>query len=375
MTVMRIGKYPTTCFLFLLILAAACSRSATPVLPTAETATTEAVQPQVAQPTPVPTVLPTPTAAVLMENAPLISPANAAFLHQALMIPVENPSALVWSQDGRLLGTMSGSGLVLLDDRTLSTTARVEMSEPFYLLDFSPTSGLMATTVDQKTIELRGITSGEVRHVLQLESPLSTAQFSPDGVRLAVSLADTIAVQLWDAANGSLVKTLTGFQTAAPVYEGSIGEDGKTLIWRSRGTIQLMNMETGVMGPQFQHEDFVAAVALSADGKTLATSAAGTVNGFFQPLIKLWDTAEGVEKATVPAGDTPSPSLSFSPDSNLLASCDDNHITLWDVQAGQTLGAVSGHEDRVSSVAFSPDGKTLASAAYDGTVRLWQATP
>jgi len=65
-------------------------------------------------------------------------------------------------------------------------------------------------------------------------------------------------------------------------------------------------------------------------------------------------------------------SISFSPDSNLLAGGDgDNTIKLWDVKSRKEVAMLVGHSDWVSSVSFSPDGGLLASGSGDETIKLW----
>ncbi len=65
-------------------------------------------------------------------------------------------------------------------------------------------------------------------------------------------------------------------------------------------------------------------------------------------------------------------SLSFSPDTNQIASCDIHaKIYIWDISTGKIRMKLTGHGGYVNSVAFSPDGKKLLSGSHDGTIRIW----
>ena len=67
--------------------------------------------------------------------------------------------------------------------------------------------------------------------------------------------------------------------------------------------------------------------------------------------------------------------LTFSPDGSILIGSSmgvwDIPIKLWDVETGNSLGILSGHTEPVEALTFSHDGKILASGSDDGTVLLW----
>ena len=82
------------------------------------------------------------------------------------------------------------------------------------------------------------------------------------------------------------------------------------------------------------HEDFAQAWALSPDLKTIATSAAATIEGaFFRSssfgILISWDKSE-----TLLSGDKISTALAFSPDGSILASTSGGSLTLWEPLVG-----------------------------------------
>ena len=80
----------------------------------------------------------------------------------------------------------------------------------------------------------------------------------------------------------------------------------------------------------------------------------------------LYDTATGQPIALFTGHEDWVASVAFSPDGKTLASggaSEDKTVRLWDVETGKQKHLLTGHEERINGVAFSPDGKTLASGS------------
>jgi WD40 repeat protein len=195
--------------------------------------------------------------------------------------------------------------------------------------------------------------------------------FSPELTYIAVTQAETWEVVIYSFVNGQEIRRLTGFETAAPVFDASFANSPQWIVWHARGTLQLQEVETGKLGPLFSHEDFVSAFTLSPDGAILASAAGKTVNGTYSPTISLWDAAQGVEMNTLILN-SPTSTLAFSPDEKLLAAGIGSSLQFWRVSDGKLLGSFAGHNDQINALAFSPDGKTLASTGFDNQLYLWQ---
>ncbi len=93
-----------------------------------------------------------------------------------------------------------------------------------------------------------------------------------------------------------------------------------------------------------------------------------------QPITSV--NAAGVTQLMTLGDETVSiESLSFNPDSNLLAAAaSDGSVHLWDIATGESRLVLEGHTDGATSVAFGGGGYLLAVGTGSGQVRLWDAT-
>jgi len=118
------------------------------------------------------------------------------------------------------------------------------------------------------------------------------------------------------------------------------------------------------------HLSIIESLAYSKDGKYIASGS--------YTEVKIWDAALGIPKHTVGGFAASVVTLSFSPDSKLLAvgggaPTEDGEIKVFDVVTGKVVTDIkSGHSDTVYGVCFSPDGKMLATCGADKFVKVWE---
>jgi WD40 repeat protein len=307
---------------------------------------------------------------------PVITASNVINLKETARTTIKNPSRMVWFLDSSKAAVLSQDNLTILNTTTLLSEGSIEFMPPIFSLAFSPYGPTVASTSDQITLDLREVVHGSVIRTISPPGQILAFDFSPDGKYLLTGSVDEIAVSIWDVTSGQEVKKLSGFETAAPVYNVVFAPDNRSIIWISRAAIQLMDIATGKLGNRFEHEDFISAFAVSKDGKWLATAAGGTINGEFVPLIRIWDISNGqqvglIQVDKMPFGDA----LAFSPDSQLLAAGMGPTVLLWSVPLGEQLAEFQVGGEGVSSISFSPDGGAIGSTSTDGPVTIWRVSP
>jgi len=172
---------------------------------------------------------------------------------------------------------------------------------------------------------------------------------------------------VWDLAAR---KRLHVLEHEAAVYAVAVSPDGRVVATGTgQRTLSLWNAQTGERLKQLKpHGDAIYCVQYAHDGQHLASAGGSTDGG--DTTCRLW--SEGVNKNSVYKGHARQVyGLAFSPDDKLLASgSSDKTIRIWNLE-NSTFSEFNGHTSDVYRIAFSPDQRQLASASQDGSVRVW----
>lgn len=253
-------------------------------------------------------------------------------------VPAGNPAQLASaSSQSKIAWSEAGGVVKLWDGAPDSEPASFEGSYgEITSLALAPAGDLLAAAGFDNGLSLWDTTSGDPAQTWDLPSFLANLAFSPDGSRLAGIDPQSFSAHIFDLETREEVHSLTWEGHASPVLYGAFfSPDWTRLAWVARGTVQLVDAETGEPGPSMQHEDFVSDLAWSPDGALIVTLAAGEFEGSFSPLILIWDAATGEPAHIIPLVDFPI-SVEFSPAGDSLAVLlNTGEIQLWSPQPTQ----------------------------------------
>jgi hypothetical protein len=209
-------------------------------------------------------------------------------------------------------------------------------------------------------------------------SAVTALAYAPDGSALAVARHGR--VELRDPAGQSLLRELAcdgqsvnalRFSADGRLLAAGGGEPGR------RGTVWLWKLPPSTSsteraeGPALcgrleGHRDAVYALALSADGRVLAT-------GSYDATVELWDPERLAGLRTLRGHNGAVYGLDFRRDGKVLASASaDRTAKLWRVEDGERLETLSQPLKPLHALAFAPDGTRVAAAGADSRIRVWQ---
>ncbi|MGF1540760.1 MAG: WD40 repeat domain-containing protein [Pleurocapsa sp.] len=210
------------------------------------------------------------------------------------------------------------------------------------LLSFSP-DGLIASVEPDGIIiwqdgKVQRILPGHYASESQMSIAPTAIAFSPDSRYLATAtwsqgvLIPDKAIVVWEIATGKPVLTLNG---DAGCQQLLFDPEGKIIYSTCGMGIQAWNFPSGEPLFSFDTSNPQGAIALTPDGKVMATVNAnltGGQQGEQSNIIQLWQLNEG--EATL-------------------------------------LNSLAGHSNDIAKLEFTANGRNLVSSSYDGKIQVW----
>jgi Tol biopolymer transport system component len=234
---------------------------------------------------------------------------------------------------------------------------------------FSPDGKLLASGGGDRMIRVWDVSTAKEVHALEGPTSFTCAvRFSPDGKVLAAAGYETGSgnpIYLYDVATGKELPRLAGHPTGG-VRRLVFTPDGKQLVSGGfDGAVRVWDLASGKQVRVMQIESgTVYSIALSGDGKTLATAG--------RDGLHLWDLASGKELPREAMSKHNCVAVAYSPDGKLVASGDSSCVKLWEAATGKVVNTLGGYQGELSQLVFSRDGRTLYTGSYDRAIRLWE---
>ncbi|MBI3866716.1 MAG: PQQ-binding-like beta-propeller repeat protein [Planctomycetia bacterium] len=171
------------------------------------------------------------------------------------------------------------------------------------------------------------------------------------------------------------------------IFHVAVTPNGRRLVTAGRdGTARIWDASTGKELNCLTDLDSINGIAISPDGKLLAT-AASERSPKTTTQLTLWDLESGIAQRTI-QGENFGTSAAFSPDGTRVAAAGMGIAHIWDVSTGQELLKIVAHGELrsvmygIPEIAFSPDGQVLLTSGFGPaapgkrmgeTVKFWNA--
>ncbi|TGJ70665.1 hypothetical protein EYR41_002698 [Orbilia oligospora] len=279
----------------------------------------------------------------------VLSTDNGALRAEMIAFDLLGDPHFAFSPDGRLLAYVSSSGIIALWDAIMGIPrGELKDIDSFLIESFSisPSNELLACCLSNHTISLWNLATKTLQARFQdHNASISSISFSPDSALLASSSEDG-TLRIWDTSAKALRTELAiGSNTYSNL---TLGPDG-TLV-ASDSKFQKIRLRNTGPSTVFQVPDSSIFSESGENGIGVWSTTTGALQTWFTiDAIQIWG---------------PRMYLSFSPNSELLAFCNDLALSVWDiVTKSLRIKLTEGYYEHL---AFSHNSNFLALSSVSG---------
>lgn len=169
--------------------------------------------------------------------------------------------------------------------------------------------------------------------------------------------------------NPTSIRLVNTFQHNSPFLSCSIDPSGEFVFAGAQdNSIQRWHIDSGEKASLAGHRSWISHLVFPNAGPLLVSTA-------YEGKLTWWDASstEPHTARTVNAHKGFLRAIAVSPDGKLLATAgDDRIVRIWSTADGTLVKELAGHENHVYGLGFHPEGKHLVSGDLMGVVKQWE---